>query len=1020
MKTDAATESGNEQREILPASPSPNLQWPIGGGECGRHIRERDWAETDLGPIDSWSPALRTTISNIVNSPIPKVLTWGPKHVMLYNDAYIEIVGGYHPAAFGKPAEQAWPEMWAFNRDVLEKAHRGQAVAFRDHPFVVARHDTPEQVTFDLFYTPIRAAEGTVDGVMCTVLETTQRIAAEKALKESEYQLRTVTDALPILISFIDRDQTYRFVNRYYEEWFGLDRKDIINRPIREVIGEEYYQSRRLEIERALTGEPIIREISLPCRKGGQRMVEMNYLPRIEADGSVPGFYVFSVDMQERVDHRKALERSNRRFQAAIEAAHGILWVTDAQANMVHDQQGWSSWTGQSYAQFAGQGWMDAVHPDDRAAVREAWRQASASREVYVIEHRMRRHDGVYRNFLVRGMPILNDDGEIVEWVGIHTDITHQRAAEAALREQADHLARQVRHRERAELQLRELNENLEARVIAEIAERRATEMKLAQAQKMETVGKLTGGVAHDFNNLLQVISGNLQLLSKDIAGQLRAEGRVANAMAAVSRGSKLASQLLAFGRRQALEPKVVNVTRFVQGMDDILRRALGESIEIETIYSGGLWNTFIDPAQIENALLNLAINARDAMDGIGKLTIELANTHLDDTYALSHDEVEPGQYVMLAVSDTGCGMTPNIIEKVFEPFFSTKAEGKGSGLGLSMVYGFVKQSGGHVKIYSEPGHGTTIRLYLPRAMESEDIEVVIDAAPATGGSETVLVVEDDDEVRATVVEMLSDLGYAVLKACDAANALAVIESGIPIDLLFTDVVMPGTMKSPELARKACQRLPNLAVLYTSGYTENSIVHGGRLDAGVELLSKPYTREAMARKVRHVLNNRAQRSKLAPTAPKKFDVPAFPAPLADTGLSRVDPPKESSVLLVEDDELIRICTAEILSDSGYRVVEASNVEEAHAALQANPIDVLVTDVNLPGHSGKELASAARKLYPNLGIIFATGDTTGLAELDVENVRTLSKPYNGEEIVSIIRKTMAGASTTNSEKTARSD
>lgn len=262
MKTDAATESGNKQREILPASPSPNLQWPIGGGECGRHIRERDWAETDLGPIDSWSPALRTTISNIVNSPIPKVLTWGPKHVMLYNDAYIEIVGGYHPAAFGKPAEQAWPEMWTFNRDVLEKAHRGQAVAFRDHPFVVARHDTPEQVTFDLFYTPIRAAEGTVDGVMCTVLETTQRIAAEKALKESEYQLRTVTDALPILISFIDRDQIYRFVNRYYEEWFGLDRKDIINRPIREVIGEEYYQSRRLEIERALTGEPIIRETS--------------------------------------------------------------------------------------------------------------------------------------------------------------------------------------------------------------------------------------------------------------------------------------------------------------------------------------------------------------------------------------------------------------------------------------------------------------------------------------------------------------------------------------------------------------------------------------------------------------------------------------------------------------------------------------------------------------------------------------------------------------------------------------
>ncbi|WP_333999506.1 hybrid sensor histidine kinase/response regulator [Sphingomonas aurantiaca] len=490
-----------------------------------------------------------------------------------------------------------------------------------------------------------------------------------------------------------------------------------------------------------------------------------------------------------------------------MDAVHGVLWTNSPDGRMIGEQPGWAALTGQSIDAYQNFGWADAIHPDDVAATIKAWTSAVLAKSMFVFEHRVRRHCGTWRTFAVRGLPMLDAAGEVIEWVGVHTDITHQRAAEAALRDQAETLARQVRHRERAEDQLRQLNETLEARVIREIDERRQAEAKLAQAQKMETVGKLTGGVAHDFNNLLQVVSGNLQLLGKNLAGNERAERWVANAMAGVTRGSKLAAQLLAFGRRQALEPKVVNVTRFVRGMDDMLRRAIGEGVEIETMVGGGLWNTFIDPAQIENALLNLAINARDAMDGQGKLTIELGNAHLDDTYARTHDEVEPGQYVMLAVSDTGTGMSPEIIEKVFEPFFSTKSEGKGSGLGLSMVYGFVKQSGGHVKIYSEVGEGTTIKLYLPRAMETEDVEVVADASPIPGGTETVLVVEDDDEVRSTVVELLTDLGYSVLKAVDAASALNVIESGVPIDLLFTDVVMPGTLKAPNSRarpRNAC------------------------------------------------------------------------------------------------------------------------------------------------------------------------------------------------------------------------
>jgi len=970
----------------------PTGRWPVGGGECGAMIRARDWSGTSLGPIERWPAELRSTVANIVNSPVAKVLMWGPEHLLLYNDAYRAIAGDRHPAALGHAAATVFPEIWDWNRTVLAAGFRGEAVSHHDQPVTFHRTAGAETLHLDLFYTPVYAADGRVGGVMCTMVDNSGRLHAERRVAASEAQLRAVTDAVPMLVAYIDRDHVYRFANGAYREQLGTDPTAMIGQRVRDAVGEAFYADRRPSLDRAMAGEALNSEAIIPHRNGQPRRFELRYIPDVAADGTIPGCYVLGIDIEERAAREAALTVSNARFRTAMDAVHGVLWTNSPDGRMLGEQPGWAQLTGQSPAQYQGFGWAEAVHPDDGAATVAAWNAAVASRSMFVHEHRVRRHCGTWRTFAIRALPIIGDDGGILEWVGVHTDITHRRAAEAALREQTEHLARQVRHRERAEQQLRHLNENLEARVIAEIDSRRQTEAKLAQAQKMETVGKLTGGVAHDFNNLLQVVSGNLQLLARDVVGNERAERRVANAMAGVSRGSKLASQLLAFGRRQALEPKVVNVTRFVNGMDDMLRRAIGEGVEVETIVGGGLWNTFIDPAQIENALLNLAINARDAMEGQGKLTIELGNAHLDDAYAHSHDEVTPGQYVMLAVSDTGSGMTPEIIDKVFEPFFSTKGEGKGSGLGLSMVYGFVKQSGGHVKIYSEVGHGTTIRLYLPRAMQSEDVEVEVDHGPIAGGTETVLVVEDDAEVRGIVVEMLTDLGYRVLKAVDATSALSVVESGIPIDMLFTDVVMPGTLKSPELARKARERLPDIAVLFTSGYTENSIVHGGRLDAGVELLSKPYTREALARKFRHVLGNRGQRQLAA--SPRA--VASLPDPVvASRGIS---------VLLVEDDEMIRANTAEILVERGFAVVDAASAETAMAMLRANPVDILVTDVNLPGLSGPEFADRARTLRPDLGIVFATGDTAAvLAEADAV---MLAKPYGADVLVRAIDSAMA--------------
>lgn len=379
-----------------------------------------------------------------------------------------------------------------------------------------------------------------------------------------------------------------------------------------------------------------------------------------------------------------------------------------------------------------------------------------------------------------------------------------------------------------------------------------ALNARLRQSQRMEAIGQLTGGVAHDFNNLLTVVMGNAELLAEQTAGQPMQHMLAEMIGSAAQRGAALTTQLLAFARKQALEPRAVDLNPLVAGLDPMLRRTLGEHIEIELIRGAGLWLAMVDPGQLENALLNLCLNARDAMPTGGRLTLETANARLDPDYAETHTEVKPGQYVMLAVSDTGQGIAPEHLQKVFEPFFTTKAKGKGTGLGLAMVYGFVKQSGGHVSIYSEPGQGTTVKLYLPRAAGSPTPEPLA-PAEATGGTETVLLVEDDEGVRRTAREHLLALGYTVIEAENGPAALQQLQAQGGIELLFTDVVMPGGMTGRELADAAVRLRPGLRVLYTSGYTENAIVHHGRLDSGVLLLAKPYRRADLARAVRAAL-----------------------------------------------------------------------------------------------------------------------------------------------------------------------
>jgi PAS domain S-box-containing protein len=420
---------------------------------------------------------------------------------------------------------------------------------------------------------------------------------------------------------------------------------------------------------------------------------------------------------------------------------------------------------------------------------------------------------------------------------------------------------REVAERRRAEEALREVNANLERLVTERTEQLRVNEEALRQSQKMEAVGQLTGGVAHDFNNLLQVIIGNLDTLVRnlppDSARLRRAAGQALNG---ARRAAALTQRLLAFSRRSPLDPKPLNVNALVTGLSELIHRTLGETVSVETVLAAGLWQVEADANELEAAILNLAVNARDAMPEGGRLTIETANAHIDELYAANYADVAAGQYVATSVSDTGQGMDEATVSHAFEPFFTTKPVGQGTGLGLSQVYGFVKQSGGHVKIYSEPGEGTTVKIYLPRLLLAEvavdEVEPEL-AAPDADAGETILVVEDDDDVRTYSVDILRELGYRVVEAHDGPSALRLLERQTRVDLLFTDVVLPGGMTGAQVAQQARALRPGLKVLFTTGYARNAIIHQGRLDKGVRLITKPFGSAELAAKVRDVIDEGA-------------------------------------------------------------------------------------------------------------------------------------------------------------------
>jgi PAS domain S-box-containing protein len=496
--------------------------------------------------------------------------------------------------------------------------------------------------------------------------------------------------------------------------------------------------------------------------------------------------------------------------------------------------------------------WLGRVFREDAPRIKNEIQQAFAERKTNIVEEfRIVRADDSALRWIERHCIIVYDGARRPRrLVGICVDVTERKRAALQLRAFAETLEENVKAR------TRELEAENDARKRAEEA--------LRQAQKMEAVGQLTGGVAHDFNNLLTIIMGGLEIIERQIPDLAASPatlriGRARDmALQGAHRAALLTQRLLAFSRQQPLSPQPIDANKLVSGISDLLRRTIGEAVSLETVMSGGLWNAHADPNQLENAIVNLAVNARDAMPDGGRLTIETQNCFLDDDYVATLAEpVKPGQYVMVAVADSGTGMDAGTIERAFEPFFTTKDVGKGTGLGLSQVYGFVRQSDGHVRIYSEPGEGTSVKIYLPRysgaAGKAAPVLQKRDLARAIG-TECILVVEDDDALRAYTVEILSELGYHVFEAQHGLDALPMLEAPRQIDLLFTDIVMPGGMNGRQLADAAQLRRPGLKVLFATGYTRNAIVHQGRVDAGVQMIGKPFSMEALASKVRAILD----------------------------------------------------------------------------------------------------------------------------------------------------------------------
>jgi PAS domain S-box-containing protein len=641
------------------------------------------------------------------------------------------------------------------------------------------------------------------------LLEAVRRQAASDRdrLTERERLFSAVVESSNDAIITKALDGTITGWNRAAERLFGYTAAEAVGSRIDIIVPPDRHDEVRTILDRIGRGEPIKQYETLRAHRDGRKVdVSLAISPIISATGEIIGVSKTARDIGESKRTQQALTQEIEERRRIFETSQDLILVTDTNGNFVQVSPSSMTILGYEPAEMIGHSAVEFIHPEDLDSTREEMRSARRGRHM--------------RNFETR---YVHKDGHEVAltWMGVWSEPVRRHFF-----------------------------------VGRDVTEKRAAEAQFRQAQKMEAVGQLTGGIAHDFNNILTVITGTIGILTEAVADRPQLVAIAKMIDEAAERGADLTKHLLAFARKQPLQPREVDVNALIVEAAKLLLPTLGEQVQIEPLLAPDAWTALVDPSQLTTAILNLALNARDAMPAGGKLVLETNNIFLDEGYASMHSEVTVGNYVMIAVSDTGSGIPARNLEKVFDPFFTTKEVGKGTGLGLSMVFGFVKQSNGHIKIYSEEGHGTAVKIYLPRATGLDQTVAEMQASSRIeGGNEVVLVVEDDALVRRYVVTQIASLGYTTLQASNAAEALDVIGRTAKIDLLFTDVIMSGSMNGRQLVDEALKRRPSLKTLYTSGYTENAIVHHGRLDSGVLLLAKPYRQSDLARMLRMALDN---------------------------------------------------------------------------------------------------------------------------------------------------------------------
>jgi PAS domain S-box-containing protein len=828
---------------MLDINRSKNADFLAGGGEMGALTRTHDWSATPIGAPEGWPQSLRTALRILLNTNHPMFIWWGPHLVQFYNDAYRQTMGPErHPSALGQRGRDCWAEIWPIIGPQIEQVMSGGGATWHENQLIpVTRHGRLEQVWWTYGYSPIDEADG-VGGVLVVCRDVTREYLAAEALREREAELARVQQIGRI--GGLEVDLRTGFRNRRSPEYLlihGLP-PDAVNETHEDWVARVHPDDREATEKKfrdAVAGH--VRDYTVRYRiirpsDGELRWISVRSTIERDANGKAVRLVGAHTDITEQVEAERALQQSEaeqRKLANQLAELNATLaerveektrerdriWNVSQDLLLVADRDGiwqtvnpaWTRTLGWSEAELLSRTSQWLEHPDDGGVTRTQVKKLSTNNTTVRFESRFRHKDGSYRWLSWTGV---SDEDRIY---AVARDVTTEKAATDRLK---------------------------------------ATEEALRQSQKMEAVGQLTGGIAHDFNNLLTGIVGSLDLLQTRLdQGRTENVARYINAaMTSANRAAALTHRLLAFARRQPLIPKSVDANALVVSLEDLLRRTIGETIDLDIVAASGLWCTLCDPNQLESALLNLAINARDAMPDGGRLTIATANARIGgidaDTPALL-----PGDYIRIDVTDTGTGMSPEVAARAFDPFFTTKPIGQGTGLGLSMIYGFARQSNGHVLIDSKQGAGTSVRLYLPRhhgdAAEERIASAVADEHIATG--ETVLVVEDEPVVRGVITEMLHDQGYRVLEATDGPSGLRMLRLNQRIDLLVTDVGLPG-MNGRQLADQARETRPGLKILFITGYAENVAIAKGFLQPGMEMITKPFDLDNLSQRIREMVS----------------------------------------------------------------------------------------------------------------------------------------------------------------------